>query len=129
MKTQIKVMPDGFVWRVLTPTEARALWQTNTFEIFYLDSDGSEHLIESDDDFNDVVDDCTLAIECGYVTNINLKNENTEATLGDLTVRAKFVKDEEPKLLVCTDKSLLIVELAGRSVLTIKSTTNEQARL
>lgn len=34
MKTQIKVMPDGFVWRVLTPAEARVLWKTNTFEIY-----------------------------------------------------------------------------------------------
>lgn len=116
-------MPDGFVWRVLTPVEARALWQTNTFEIFHLDSDGSEHLIESDNDFNEAVDDCVLAIEVGFIEqrNIALASEQT-ASFGDISIRAQVCPDGRKELFAFCDSGYMRVAPSSGNSIHIQST-------
>lgn len=118
MKTQIKVMPDGFVWRVLTPAEARVLWQTNTFGIYHLDSDGSEHLIESNDDFNEVVDDCVLAIEVGFIEQKNIAlTAGQTASFGDISLRAQASPDGRQEVFAfCDNGYMRIAPSSGNSV-------------
>lgn len=47
----IKVLDDGFVWLTVSRRQAKLIWDAEIFSLYILYSDGSESLIETEDDF------------------------------------------------------------------------------
>ena len=61
---RFKVLEDGFVWRILTPTEAKGFFGI----VFILHDDGSESLIETKEELERyILDGAELGIEIGFI--------------------------------------------------------------
>jgi hypothetical protein len=70
METKFKEL-KGVIWYEITEKEARHIWENVTqLEIYRLFDDGSEALIEDDEDFHKaLIDGSTLAVEAKYREN------------------------------------------------------------
>ena len=54
---------DGFLWADITPV-AESLWYTGDWDLYAIYDDGSEHLIESEQELDSLVKEkTTIAIE------------------------------------------------------------------
>jgi hypothetical protein len=64
---------DGFLWADVTPI-AESLWYTGNFDLYAVYDDGSEHLIESEQELERLVKEkTTIAIElCPIEEIINI---------------------------------------------------------
>lgn len=86
-KKTIKVNKDGFVWRIVTPKEARFIWEHQLMELYLLYDDDSEGLIESLDALEQALQDGFVGIEVGHLTGsesdyfLNLQEISTQAVL------------------------------------------------
>jgi len=65
---------DGFLWADVTPM-AESLWQSQDFELYAIYNDNSEHLINTQNEFEEAIrENCIIAIElCPIqeITNLN----------------------------------------------------------
>ena len=67
MSNNIKICPDGFVWKKLTSSETRKLFMANIFDLFKLYDDNSEGLIESEEELEECLNDgVDIGIEVGF---------------------------------------------------------------
>ena len=65
---------DGFLWADITPV-AESLWYTGDWDLYAIYDDGSEHLIESEQELNSLVKEkTTIAIELCPIEEIKLLN-------------------------------------------------------
>jgi hypothetical protein len=64
---------DGFLWADITPI-AESLWYTGDWDLYAIYDDGSEHLIESEQELESIVKEkTTIAIElCPIEEIINI---------------------------------------------------------
>jgi len=61
---------DGFLWADVTPI-AESLWQSQDFELYAIYNDESEHLINTENDFKDAINEkCIIAIELCFINEI-----------------------------------------------------------
>jgi len=71
---QVLQANDGFLWADVTPI-AESLWYTRDWELYAIYDDGSEHLIESEQEFESIVKEkTTIAIELCPIEEIKLLN-------------------------------------------------------
>jgi len=71
---QVLQANDGFLWADVTPI-AESLWYTGNWELYAIYDDGSEHLIESEQEFESIVKEkTTIAIELCPIEEIKLLN-------------------------------------------------------
>lgn len=63
---KMKRMDDGFVWKILTKEEARVLY--GTMEVYKLYDDGSEGLVESEEEIES--HGGQFGIEVGFAVEI-----------------------------------------------------------
>jgi len=71
---QVLQANDGFLWADVTPI-AESLWYTGDWELYAIYDDGSEHLIESEQEFESIVKEkTTIAIELCPIEEIKLLN-------------------------------------------------------
>ena len=70
METKFKEL-KGVIWYKITEKEARHIWENITqLEIYRLYDDGSEALIEDDEEFHtSLIDGSVLAVEAKYREN------------------------------------------------------------
>ena len=70
METKFKQVKD-MIWYKINEKQARHIWENLTqLEIYRLYDDGSEALIEDDEDFHTaLIDGSTLAVEAKYRDN------------------------------------------------------------
>ena len=66
---------DGFLWADVTPV-AESLWYNGNLDLFAIYDDGSEHLIESEQELDLLVKEkTTIAIELCLINDIiNIQN-------------------------------------------------------
>ena len=65
---------DGFLWADVTPV-AESLWYTGDWDLYAIYNDGSEHLIESEQELERLVKEKTkIAIELCPIEEIKLLN-------------------------------------------------------
>jgi hypothetical protein len=66
---------DGFLWADVTPI-AESLWYSGNLDLFAIYDDGSEHLIESEQELDLLVKEkTTIAIELCLINDIiNIQN-------------------------------------------------------
>lgn len=61
---------DGFLWADITPI-AESLWYTGDWDLYAIYDDGSEHLIESEQEIDALVKEkTTIAIELCHLNEI-----------------------------------------------------------
>ena len=61
---------DGFLWADVTPV-AESLWYTGDWDLYAIYDDGSEHLIESEQELERLVKEkTTIAIELCHLNEI-----------------------------------------------------------
>lgn len=61
---------DGFLWADVTPI-AESLWYNGNLDLFAIYDDGSEHLIESEEELNLLLKEkTTIAIELCHLNEI-----------------------------------------------------------
>jgi hypothetical protein len=61
---------DGFLWADITPV-AESLWYTGDWDLYAIYDDGSEHLIESEQELDSLVKEkTTIAIELCHLNEI-----------------------------------------------------------
>ena len=71
---QVLQANDGFLWADVTPI-AESLWYTGDWELYAIYDDGSEHLIESEQEFESIVKEkTTIAIELCPIEEIKQLN-------------------------------------------------------
>lgn len=64
-----KTTRDGFVWLLVTPRQARKLWEAEIFTLYRLYSDDSESMIESEVDLESTIKGgYRIGIEVGFVS-------------------------------------------------------------
>lgn len=67
-----KTCSDGFVWLLITPDQARKLWETEVFTLCRLYDDDSEAEIESDKDLEETIErGCQIGIEVGFIFQLS----------------------------------------------------------
>jgi hypothetical protein len=66
---------DGFLWADVTPI-AESLWYTGDWDLYAIYDDGSEHMIESEQELEALVKEkTTIAIELCLINDIiNIQN-------------------------------------------------------
>tara|TARA_R110000868_G_scaffold168276_1_gene402943 strand:- start:267 stop:482 length:216 start_codon:yes stop_codon:yes gene_type:complete len=63
---------DDFLWADVTEI-ARSLWLAQDFELYAIYDDQSEHLINTESEFEGTINDkCIIAIELDYIDQITL---------------------------------------------------------
>lgn len=63
---------DGFVWLLITPEQARKLWEIDVFTLYRLYDDDSEAEIESDKDLEETVErGYQIGIEVGFISQLS----------------------------------------------------------
>lgn len=63
---------NNFVWKTLTSFQAKLIYETDCIDLFILNEDGSETLIETKEHLFDAIEKgSTIALEVGYITNDN----------------------------------------------------------
>lgn len=66
-----KVHADGFVWLVISNEQARQLWEAQVFTLYTLYDDGSEAMIETEEDLeNSIQRSATIGIEVGFLSKL-----------------------------------------------------------
>ena len=61
---------DGFLWADVTDI-AQSLWLSQDFEMYVIYDDQSEHLINTEIDFEDAISEkCIIAIELCFINEI-----------------------------------------------------------
>ena len=71
---QVLQANDGFLWGDVTPI-AESLWYNGNLDLYAIYDDGSEHLIESEREFEFIVKEkTTIAIELCLIEEIKLLN-------------------------------------------------------
>ena len=64
----MKVMDDGFVWKLINKDKAKQILMLGLFELYALYNDGSESLIQNFEDLDDAFDNGDkVGIEVGYL--------------------------------------------------------------
>lgn len=72
----MKIIKDGFVWKLLTAEEAEKLWDLDIFEIYKLYDDDSEGLIETKEQLEEALGcGCQLGIEVGKLPEELINNQ------------------------------------------------------
>ena len=62
----LRITPDRFVWKKVSHSEARKLFEYGIFEVYELHDDGSESLIDTDEEFERcITEKAAIAIEVG----------------------------------------------------------------
>jgi hypothetical protein len=65
---------DGFLWADITPL-AESLWYSGNWDLYAIYDDGSEHLIESEQELESIVKEkTTIAIELCHTEEIKPLN-------------------------------------------------------
>lgn len=68
-KNRIKITEDGFVWKVLNPTEARMVLHSGVFQLYAIEDDDSEWEIDTNEELEEHLDHGGLVgIECGFIS-------------------------------------------------------------
>ena len=71
---QVLQANDGFLWGDVTPI-AESLWYNGNLDLYAIYDDGSEHLIESEREFESIVKEkTTIAIELCLIEEITPLN-------------------------------------------------------
>jgi len=76
----MKITKNNFIYKIVTD-KAREIWNNGLFELYILNEDETETLIEDWDDLNYALcNDIPIGIEVGFfdAKQINLKNKNDE---------------------------------------------------
>lgn len=74
----LKVCSDGFVWLVITPEEARKLWNAGVFSLYVLYDDESEAMIEREIELEDYLDKgLQIGIEVGFLSRMEEERERS----------------------------------------------------
>jgi len=67
---QVLQANDGFLWADVTHI-AESLWRSQEFELYAIYDDQSEHLINTEIDFEDAISEkCIIAIELCFINEI-----------------------------------------------------------
>jgi hypothetical protein len=71
---QVLQANDGFLWGDVTPI-AESLWYNGEWDLYAIYNDGSEHLIESEQELDSIVKEkTTIAIELCNIAEIKQLN-------------------------------------------------------
>ena len=75
MENKMKITKDNFVWKILTLEETKLIFGSDVFELFILNDDDTETLIEFSSEINTAFKKGLLVgIEVGkFEININVK--------------------------------------------------------
>jgi hypothetical protein len=67
-----KTCTDGFVWLLITPEQARKLWETDVFTLYRLYDDDTEAEIESEEDLEETIEHgYQIGIEVEFISQLS----------------------------------------------------------
>lgn len=77
MEQKTKTDADGFVWLVVGREQARKLYKADAISLYTLYNDGSEALIESEEDLEGAIEKgLQIGIEVDFISKLSATNSS-----------------------------------------------------
>lgn len=77
-KVSIMRISNGFVWKIINATQAQIIHEQTTLDVYILEDDGSERLIEVDEYINWTTPNRTFGLEVGSINFDSVLNTTQE---------------------------------------------------